>query len=88
MEEDHVNLIGSDSETDVFLTEEEKGFFSSEQNEYNNEDSEDYRLGFENAIMEVHKQYNLISKGSPESSNDKITSTAIKKKTHKINLKK
>ena len=55
LEEDHVNLIGSDSETDVFLTEEEQGLFSSEQNEYNNEDFEDYRLGFQNTIMEVHK---------------------------------
>ena len=72
-------MIGSDSETNVFLTEEEQGFFSPEQTEYNNEDSEDYRLGFENAIMEVHKQYNLRSKGSPESSSDKNTSTAIKK---------
>ena len=74
-----MNLIGSDSETDVFLTEEEQGFFSSEQIENNHEDSEDYRLGFENAIMEVHKQYNLRSKGRPEISNDKNTSIVVRK---------
>ena len=35
MEENHVNLIGSDSEGDAFLIEEEQGFFSSEQTENN-----------------------------------------------------
>ena len=72
-------MIGSNSETDVFLTEEEQGFFSSEKTEYNNEDSEDYILGFENDIMEVHKQYNLRSKGSPENSSGKNTSIVVKK---------
>ena len=59
--EAHVNLIGSDSGDDVFLTEEEQGFFSDHStNTY--EDSDDYILGFENAIMEVHKQYDLRRK--------------------------
>ena len=61
--ESHVNLIGSDSGDDVFLTEEEQGFFfyqSTNTYEY----SDDYRLGFENAIMEVLKQYDLRSKGN------------------------
>ena len=79
LEENHVNLIGSESETNVFLIEEEQGFLSSEQTEYNNEDYEDYRLGFENAIMEVHKQCNIRRKGSPYISNDKNTSTVVKR---------
>ena len=76
--EAHVNLIGSDSGDDVFLTEEEQGFFS-DQNTNTYEDSDDYRLGFENSIMEVHKQYDLRSKGNVDNSKDKNTSTAIKK---------
>ena len=59
-----MNLIGSDSGDDVFLTEEEQCFFSSDQNTNTYEDSDEYRLGFENAIMEVHKQYDLRSKGN------------------------
>ena len=77
--ENHVKLIGSDSEDDVFLTEEEQSFFSLEKNENAYEDSEEYRLGFENAIMEVHKQYDLRNKGSLDNSKDKNTSTAVRK---------
>ena len=57
-------MIGLDSGDDVFLTEEEQGFFSLEPEEDTYEELEDYRLGFENAIMEVHKQYDLRSKGN------------------------
>ena len=46
-EESHINLIGSDNEDGVFLTEEEQVFFSSYQTDTNHEDSKDYRLGFE-----------------------------------------
>ena len=35
---------------------------SSKPNEKSYEDSEDYKLGFENAIMEVHRQYDLRRK--------------------------
>lgn len=75
LEENHVNLIGSDSEGDDFLTEEEQGFFSSEQTENNHEDSEDYQLGFENAIMEVHRQYDLRRKRNEETAKNKKTET-------------
>lgn len=61
-EESHINLIGSDNEDDVFLTKEEQGFFSSDQTDTNHEDFEDYCLGFENSIMEVHRQYFLRRK--------------------------
>ena len=80
LEESHVKLIGSDSGDDVFFTEEEQGFFSYDQNTNTYEDFDDYRLGFENAIMEVHKQYDLRSKGNVENSKDKNTDTAVKKK--------
>ena len=64
---------------DIFLTKEEQGFFSLGQIENDHEDSKDYRLGFENAIMEVHKQYDLRSKGSIDNSKDKNTSTDVNK---------
>ena len=80
LEESHVNLIGSDSGDDVFLTEEEQGLFD-DQSTKTYEDSDDYRLGFENAIMEVHKQYDLRSKGNVDNLKDKNTNTAIKKNT-------
>ena len=79
--ENHVNLIGSDGGDDVFLTEEEQGFFSLEPKEDTYEESEDYRLGFENAIMEVHKHNDLRSKGNIDSPNDKNTSSAVRKNT-------
>ena len=41
LDENHLNLIGSDSEGEVFLTKEEQVFFSSNQNEENYEDPED-----------------------------------------------
>ena len=76
--ESHVKLIGSESEDDVFLTEQEQGFFSDQgTNTYGV--SDDYRLGFENAIMEVHKQYDIRSKRNIDNSIDKNTSTVIKK---------
>ena len=46
LEESHVNLIGSDSGDDVFLTKEEQAFFSSDHNTNTYEDSDDYRLEF------------------------------------------
>ena len=73
------SLIGSDNGDDVFLTEEEKYFFSYDQNTNTYEYSDDYRLGFENAIMEVHKQYDLRSKGNVDNLKDMNTSTAVKK---------
>ena len=79
MGENHVNLIGSDSGDDVFLTGEEQGFFSLEKNENTYEESKDYRLGFENEILEVQKQYDLRSKGNPKISNDKNTNISVRK---------
>ena len=79
MEENHANVIGSDDEDNNFLIEEEQGLFSSKQTETNYEDSEDYRLGFENAIMEVHRQYDLRSKKNQDASKKKKLDTAIRK---------
>ena len=66
MEEDHVNVICFDDDENTFLTEEEQRMFSSKPHEKSYEDFEDYRLGFENSIMEVHRQYNVRSKKSQD----------------------
>lgn len=39
------------------------------QTELESEESDDYTHGFENAILEVHKQYNLRSKKNSDNSN-------------------
>ena len=54
LDENHLNLIGSDIEGEVFLTEEEQVSFSSNQNETNYEDPEDLEIGLLKTIMEVH----------------------------------
>ena len=46
LEENHVNMIGSDIKGDVFVNKEEQGFSFLEQTKNNHEDSEDYQLGF------------------------------------------
>ena len=45
LDENHLNLIGSDSEGEVFLIEEEQVFFSSNQNETDYEDPKDLEIG-------------------------------------------
>ena len=60
-------------------------FFQKLKNDH--EESEDYKQGFENTIMEVHRQYNLRSKKStdnptkktPDNSTKRTTDTSTKK---------
>jgi len=46
IDESHLNLIGSDNESEVYLTEEEQAFFSLNQDETNYEDPEDPTIDF------------------------------------------
>ena len=62
LDEHHLNLIGSDNEGEVYLTEEEQAFFSPDQDETNYEDLDDPAIEFQNAIEEAHMQYDLRSK--------------------------
>ena len=55
IDESHLNLIGTDNEGEVYLTEEEQAFFSPNQNETNYEDPEDPAIDFQNAIIEAHR---------------------------------
>lgn len=63
-----MNLIGSDNESEVYLTEEEQAFFSLNQDETNYEDLEDPAIDFQNAIVEAHRQYDLISRKNQDNS--------------------
>ena len=79
LDENHLNLIGSDSEGEVFLTEEEQVFFSSNQNETNYEDPEDPEVGLQNALMEVHRKYDLRSKKNQDNSKKGSSDTIVTK---------
>ena len=46
-------------------------------------ESEDYRLGFENAIMQVREQYELRRKNSLDTSKPKDSEVTIKKRPEK-----
>jgi hypothetical protein len=58
----HINLMGINDNDSIFLTQEEHDLFPLSQTEVDEEESE--QQAFENAIMEVHRQYNLRSKNS------------------------
>ena len=63
-----MNLIGSDNESEVYLTEEEQAFFSPNQDETNYEDPEDPAIDFQNSIVEAHRQYDLRSRKNQDKS--------------------
>jgi hypothetical protein len=54
--------MGINDNDSIFLTQEEHDIFLLSQTEVDEEESE--QQAFENAIMEVHRQYNLRSKKS------------------------
>ena len=62
LEEIQINQMGITNEDIVFLAKEEQDLFSLTQTEVEFEKSKDYKQGFENAIMEVHRKYNLRRK--------------------------
>lgn len=64
----------------IFLTQEGHEMFLLSQMEVNEEAEESEQQAFENAIMEVHRQYNLRSKKTNENSLKKAAET---KKTSK-----
>lgn len=54
--------MGINDDETVFLTQEEHELFQLSQTELDCEELDDHKHGFENAIMEVHREYNLRSK--------------------------
>ena len=59
----------------IFLTQEEHGIFLLSQTEVNEEVKKIEQQSFENAIIEVHRQYNLRSKKTNDNSPKKAVET-------------
>jgi hypothetical protein len=75
LEDTHINLMGIHDNEAIFLTQEEQELFLLNQTKVS-EDAEDTKQqAFENAILEVHRQYNLQSKKTEGNSPKKMTGT-------------
>jgi hypothetical protein len=68
LEDTHINLMGIHDNEAIFLTQEEKELFLLNQTKVSEEAEDAEQQAFENAILEVHRQYNLRSKKTEGSS--------------------
>jgi hypothetical protein len=71
----HINLMGIHDDESIFLTQEEHEMFLLSQTEVNEEADKTEQEAFENAIMEVHRQYNLRSKKANDNPPKKTVET-------------
>lgn len=55
-----------------------QGLFLIAQTELDFEESDEYKQGFENSIMEVHRQYNIRRKNNIDTPNVKISEQPAK----------
>jgi hypothetical protein len=62
LEDTHINLMGIHDNEAIFLTQEEQELFLLNQTKVSEEAEDAKQQAFENAILEVHRQYNLRSK--------------------------
>jgi hypothetical protein len=62
LEDTHINLMGIHDNEAIFLTQEEKELFLLNKTKVSEEAEDEGQQAFENAILEVHRQYNLRSK--------------------------
>ena len=72
--------MGIDDNNTIFLTQEDQDLFELQQLQLDLGESFDYKLGYDFAINEVHKQYNLRSKKNTKPSTKKSAQTENKKK--------
>jgi hypothetical protein len=72
LEDTHINLMGIHDNEAIFLTQEEKELFLLNQTKVSEEVEDAEQQAFENAILEVHRQYNLQSKKTKGSSPKKM----------------
>lgn len=79
VEENQINLMGTNEDDSDFLTQEEYELFLLTQMELESEEYDDYKNRFENAILEVHRQYNLRSKKNNDNSKKKDLNNSRKK---------
>jgi hypothetical protein len=68
LEDTHINLMGIHDNEAIFLTQEEQELFLLNQKKVSEEAEDAEQQAFENAILEVHRQYNLWSKKTEGSS--------------------
>ena len=62
IEDPHINLMGLDSEHQVFLTQEDQEAYNCNQFQTKSGESFDFREGYDATVYEVHKQYKLRSR--------------------------
>lgn len=72
-------LLGISDDETVFLAQEEHELFLIVETEMDSEKSREYKQGFENAITEVHRKYNLRSKKNQDTANKKNAKNLGKK---------
>jgi hypothetical protein len=75
LEDTHINLMGIHDNEAIFLTQEEQELFLLNQTKVSEEAEDAEQQAFENAILEVHHQYNLRSKKTEGNSSKKTTET-------------
>jgi hypothetical protein len=80
----HINLMGVHDDESIFLTQEEHEIFLLSQTEVNEEAEETEQQAFENAIMEVHRQYNLRRKRENDNPPKKVVETKKATETKRI----
>jgi hypothetical protein len=75
LEDTHINLMGIHDNEAIFLTQEEQELFLLNQTKVSEETEDAEQQAFKNAILEVHRQYNLRSKKTEGNSPKKMTET-------------
>jgi hypothetical protein len=75
LEDTHINLMGIHDNEAIFLTQEEQELFLLNQTKVSKEAEDAGQQAYENAILEVHRQYNLRSKKTEGNSSKKTTET-------------
>jgi hypothetical protein len=75
LEDTHINLMRIHDNEAIFLTQEEQELFLLNQTKVSEEAEDTEQQAFENAILEVHRQYNLRSKKNEGNSPKKMTET-------------
>jgi hypothetical protein len=83
LEDTHINLMGIHDNEAIFLTQEEQELFLLNQTKVSEEAEDAEQQAFENAILEVHRQYNLRSKKTEGNSSKKTTETQKVAETEK-----
>jgi hypothetical protein len=83
LEDTHINLMGIHDNEAIFLTQEEQELFLLNQTKVSEESRDAGQQAFENAILEVHRQYNLRSKKTEGNSSKKTAKTQKVSETEK-----